>query len=307
MNSILIEKVEINEENNVKPAMRFPNPFYLLKIESLVSVFYEFVKWDYVESYIDDKKYLFLYMLLKDNDNIIKEKIIDYITEYQDYCVVYDVNKESKGYSQSYWKIDIIKYEIEKNLSNKYINIYDTKILNDNFIIEKIKDETEYNDRNEYWKNLLKIKKYSKITKNKYSISKYKSLNDDFHVILNETSSAPYYTHNSLMMYSENLKQNIAGILYNLIVLSKINNKVDPKNIHCYFNIENIESCILYIEIVSENTELLDYIMNIFMDICDRPYLKYDIIEYTYNILVKNQIKILNIADYKEYLIIYKS
>ena len=107
-------------------------------------------------------------------------------------------------------------------------------------------------------------------------------------------------------MYVENFKSTVDGVLYNLMILNVINNQLQKHGINIFLNFDNVERSILFLEIVSDNTELLDYVVNIFMDIVDNNFNGYDIVENTMNVLLQNQIKIFNIADYKEYLILFK-
>jgi len=306
MKSLLVDMIALTDDYVDKDleVLNWPNPFYLLKMESLIDIEYNFVNWEYKRSYRDNVEYMLLYVNIE-NDEVTENDVKRILEEYGEYMVVYDLTKSSKGFTHYEWMVDILEFEILK-IGITGENEFDSKFIKKNFIIEKIKNHNEYRNRNFYWKDFFKMKKDAKITSKKYCDGVYRAVAEQFIINENETCTAPYLTQHSLKMYVENFKSTVAGVLYNLMILTVINNQLQKHGINIFLNFDNVERSILFLEIVSDNTELLDYVVNIFMDIVDNNFTGYDIVENTMNVLLQNQIKIFNIADYKEYLILFK-
>ncbi|MGA1047626.1 MAG: hypothetical protein ACO3UU_06425, partial [Minisyncoccia bacterium] len=106
---------------------------------------------DIPPNFIDKNRLSSALVDIQNESQIRPYEIID---KYHDYLVIFDIKKSSKGPSHKTWMINIIKNESEKNKK--------MMIVDDNFILEKVKDHTKYFERYGYYVELFNIKRDSK-------------------------------------------------------------------------------------------------------------------------------------------------
>lgn len=297
LDNIKIEHFEYNKKHEM---MNWPNSFDLFRWESILSIYFNFINYDYMRAMKDDEEYMLLIANLelidKNSMNIDPYKIIE---KYDGYVVVIDIKKISKGPFHKKWMIDIIDNEkLDK----------ETIFLNKNFILEKIENHKKYYQRYKFYIDFFEMKKASKsIIKNGEFpfIGKFKIKKNDEYISLNDSVNKPFYQKYNTQIYGDHVKVNGIGIIYNIVYYLKSKN-VSMNDIHlCFtFNTNNIK---FYLEIISNNANLLDEIINSFFKITEQNFMEYDIIETDNSkIDISNMIVVYNMIDCKSYTIYNK-
>lgn len=297
LDNIKIEHFEYNKKHEM---MNWPNSFDLFRWESILSIYFNFINYDYMRAMKDDEEYMLLIANLelidKNSMNIDPYKIIE---KYDGYVVVIDIKKISKGPFHKKWMIDIIDNEkLDK----------ETIFLNKNFILEKIENHKKYYQRYKFYMDFFEMKKASKsIIKNGEFpfIGKFKIKKNDEYISLNDSVNKPFYQKYNTQIYGDHVKVNGIGIIYNIVYYLKSKN-VSMNDIHlCFtFNTNNIK---FYLEIISNNANLLDEIINSFFKITEQNFMEYDIIETDNSkIDISNMIVVYNMIDCKSYTIYNK-
>jgi len=287
-----IKITDINYTKNLE-ILNWPNSFNLFRWESILSMYFNFIEYEYIRSRKDEDEYMILVAVIEPLfENLDPYTVID---KYHDYLVVLDIKKSSKGPSHKEWMVNIIKNESEKNKK--------MMLVDDNFLLEKIKDHTKYFERYDYYVELLKIKRDSKIYvkyKNLPFNGNWKLVSDKVYTNLNNSVSKTYFNKHKLIMYGDHVKINGAGILYNLIYYLKLND-VQTNDIHiCMtFTGNNMK---FFIEIINENANLLDNVINTFYNLSEKNYMEYEIFETVEESLrIQNVLEFYNMIDCKKY------
>jgi len=297
LDNIKIEHLEYGKKAEI---MNWPNSFNLLKWESLLSIYYDFINYEYMKVIKEDEEYMILIANIEinqDNVNYLKNDPYELIKKYEDYVVILDILKLSKGPSHKKWMIDIINNEITKNKSILF--------LENNFILEKIESHKQYYERFDYYMNLFKLNKSSKIIVKNGDfpfIGKFKLIKNNEYVNENNSVNSPFYNKYKLLIYGDHVKVNGAGIIYNFMYFLK-NNEVSNNDIHlCFtFTTNRIK---FYLEVINENVNLLDELITAFFRLSEQNFLEYDIIESDNRKLdISNMIQIYNMIDCKNYTI----
>lgn len=136
-------------------------------------------------------------------------------------------------------------------------------------------------------------------------IGKFKIKKNDEYISLNDSVNKPFYQKYNTQIYGDHVKVNGIGIIYNIVYYLKSKN-VSMNDIHlCFtFNTNNIK---FYLEIISNNANLLDEIINSFFKITEQNFMEYDIIETDNSkIDISNMIVVYNMIDCKSYTIYNK-
>lgn len=256
-------------------------------------MYFNFIEYEYIRSRKDEDEYMILVAVIEPLvENVDPYEIID---KYHDYLVVFDIKKSSKGPSHKNWMINIIKNESEKNKKMIFVD--------DNFLLEKIKDHTKYFERYNYYVELLKVKRDSKIYVKYKDLpfnGNWKLVNEKVYTNINNSVSKPYFIKHKLMIYGDHVKINGAGILYNLIYYLKLND-VQTNDIHiCMtFTGNNMK---FFIEIINENANLLDNVISTFYNLSEKNYMEYEIFETVEESLrIQNVLEFYNMIDCKKY------
>jgi hypothetical protein len=296
LDNIKIEHIEYNKNSEI---LNWPNSFNLLKWESILSIYFKFLNYEYIKAVKDDEQYMFLVANIESDITLNKNKEIDpygLIEKYIDYVVILDLTKLSKGPAHKKWMMNIINNE---KLSDNTI------FLDNNFILEKIENHKEYYKRFEYYKDIFNIKKSSKtiIKKGEFPFNgKFKLIKNNEYVNLNNSVDKPFFEKYKLLIYGDHLKVNGAGIIYNFMYFLKTKN-VSNNDIHLCFTL-NTNKIKFYIEIINDNAILLDDLIKSFFQLSEQNFLDYDIIETdNKKIDISNMIQIYNIVDCKNYTI----
>lgn len=293
LDNIKIEHLQYGKESEI---MNWPNSFNLLKWKSLLSMHYDFVNYEYMRVVKQDEEYMILISNIESSNSNNKSDPYELIEKYQDYVVVLDISKLSKGPSHKKWMIDIINNE---KPNNNFL------FLNNNSILEKIQSHKEYYDRFEYYINLFKINKSSKIiVKNGEFpfVGNFKLLKDTKYINLNNSVDDPFYEKYKILIYGDHVKVNGAGIIYNIVYFLR-NNKVSNNDIHLCFTF-NTNKIKFYLEVVHSNANLLDDLITSFFRLSEQNFLDYNIIETDNRIIdISNMIQVYNMVDCKNYTI----
>jgi len=289
LDNIKIEHLEYGKKAEI---MNWPNSFNLLKWESLLSIYHHFKNYEYMRVVKEEQEYMILIANIEPYTNIDPSDLIE---KYLDYVVILDISKLSKGPSHKKWMINILK----NNMANNFL------FLDDNFILEKIESHKQYYERFDYYMNLFKLNKSSKIIVKNGDfpfIGKFKLIKNNEYVNENNSVNSPFYNKYKLLIYGDHVKVNGAGIIYNFMYFLK-NNEVSNNDIHlCFtFTTNRIK---FYLEVINENVNLLDELITAFFRLSEQNFLEYDIIESDNRKLdISNMIQIYNMIDCKNYTI----
>lgn len=301
-NEIIITNIKI--DGDLKKIMNWPDSFYLFRIETILSMYYQVYKINFKKVY--DKDELYIILTLSVNKKTKNEiDIYELINKYIDYSMIFDINKFSKGPSHKNYCFNLINYYHKNNLFNK--NKDDILFIDNNFILEKVKDQTEYYERFDYYKDLIKLNIDSKklIVYNQFPFKgKFKKLNDNVFINENNSLYKVYNVKNNMIMYIYDNKIRGTGMLYNIIYYLQKNN-ITMDNFHCFFIFDN--NMEIYIEVVSNDANILDNLVNVFLSINELIYIDFDIIEYDGNFsFINNTIIVYNMYDHKKYMLLSK-
>lgn len=291
LDNIKIEHLEYGKEAEI---MNWPNSFNLLKWESLLSIYHHFINYEYIRVIKEEQEYMILIANVEPSVNINIDPS-ELIQKYLDYVVILDISKLSKGPFHKKWMINIVK----NNISNNFI------FLDDNFILEKIESHKQYYERFDYYMNLFKLNKSSKIIIKNGDfpfIGKFKLIKNNEYVNENNSVNAPFYNKYKLLIYGDHVKVNGAGIIYNFIYFLK-NNEVSNNDIHLCF-VFTTNKIKFYLEVINDNVNLLDELITSFFRLSEQNFLEYDIIESDNRKLdISNMIQVYNMIDCKNYTI----
>lgn len=296
---IILDNIKIEELEYYKSSEIFnwPNSFDLFRYESILSMYFNFIKFDYIKVTKEDDYYLLLLAIIeKDKKDIDPYELLE---KYKEYVVLMDIKKQAKGVIHKKWIFDIFKNEIMSS---------DSLFIDENFILEKIDNSVMYNERYNYYQDLLKLKKSSKIIVKRGEfpfIGQFKIIKNNEYTNINNSVDKPYFEKYKLVMFGDHFKVNGAGILYNIMYFLKTHN-IKEENIHICFTL-NTNKLKFYMEIISNNANTLDILINSFYTLSEQVYLDYDIIETENQKLnIINSMEIYNMIDFKYYTIYSK-
>jgi len=256
-------------------------------------MYFNFIRYEYIKAVKNEDEYMLLIGIIEKNKEDMDPYLL--IEKYKEYVVLMDIKKLSKGPTHKKWMLDILIKEKSK----------DSLFINDNFLLLKINDHKSYFDRYNYYMNILSIKKSSKnIIKNGEFpfIGQFKIVKDNEYNIINNSVDKPYFEKYKLLIYGDHLKVNGVGIIYNIVYFLKSNN-IKEEDIHICFSF-NTNKIKFYIEIISNNTNVLDELITSFLILSEQNFMEYDIIESDNQKLnILNVMEIYNMIDFKHYTI----